>query len=130
MRWLSACTRSKAARYQVPSRSLARARVVVASITESGVRSSWEASAVNSICRWRKRSIGAATRRPMLSEPENTTASRIGPTIASAEINVDRAWLTASMEMPTTTWSWPITAPARRREVPPKETVSGSCSDQ
>ena len=64
---------------------------VCASMTESGVRSSCEASAVNSSWRWRARSIGAATRRPMATAPRKTTSSRIGAMRTSARMIVELA---------------------------------------
>jgi len=103
MRLLSTSMRRKAVRYQAASRSWASASDVCASITDSGVRSSWDASAVNSICRCLACSIGVPTRRPMLSAPRNTMASRMGPTISSASTTVDRAWPTLSVVCPTTT---------------------------
>ena len=67
VRFSSASIRPKASASQAGSRARARASVVWASMTESGVRSSCEASAVNSSWRWRARSIGVATRRPIAS---------------------------------------------------------------
>ena len=54
-------------------------RLVWASITETGVRSSWEASALKASCRWRARSIGAATRRPMATAPTKTRIEQDRP---------------------------------------------------
>ena len=50
----------------------ASARLALASITDSGVRSSCDASAVKSSCRWRARSMGMATRRPISTAPTKT----------------------------------------------------------
>ena len=66
----------KALRYQAASRSCARASEVCASITDSGVRSSCEASAVNSSWRRRAASMGAATRRPMTTAPDEHEAQQ------------------------------------------------------
>ena len=54
------------------------ARLVSALITLSGVRSSCEASAVNSSCRLRDCSTGSSARMPMVSAPPNMASSRIG----------------------------------------------------
>ena len=62
---------------------------VWASMTDSGVRSSCEASAVNSSWRWRARPrSGAATRRPIATAPRNTTPSRNGAMSELAEDDV------------------------------------------
>ena len=61
------------------SRCPARARLVWASMTETGVRSSCEASALNASWRCRARSIGAATRRPMTTAPMKTSEEQHRP---------------------------------------------------
>ncbi len=124
--WFSRSTRSNAARYQVTDRSCDSARLVCASITERGVRSSWDASAVKSSWRWRARSMGAATRRPMPTAPRKTSASRIGPITDSARMRVDCAWETLSMVCPTTTYCAPAGAPAMRTSVLLIEMVCGA----
>ena len=75
---------------------------VWASITESGVRSSCEASAVNSSCRILASSMGAATRRPMVSAPRKTAMSRMGPMMDSARMMFDSALLTLDSDSATT----------------------------
>ena len=87
---------------------------VSAWMTDSGVRNSWEASAVKSRCRWRMASMGPATRRPMANEPAKTAASSKGPTISSVTSNVDIAWVTEDMLAATTArvpfgCAWPPT---------------------
>ena len=99
----SSLTRSKALRYQVLSRSCARARLVCASMTDRGVRSSCEASAEKSSWRRRATSMGVATRRPMATAPRNTAISRMGPISSSASTMVDWVASTGAMFWPTTT---------------------------
>ena len=80
-----------AERRAVPGRRRARGRgrgSVWASMTASGVRSSCEASAVNSSWRRRDASIGAATRRPIATAPRKTIPSRSGAITSSARMTV------------------------------------------
>ena len=52
-------------------------------MTLSGVRSSWEASAVNSSWRRRASSTGLAALTPMSRVPKNTATRSTGPAMAS-----------------------------------------------
>ena len=103
MRFDSRSTLVNALRYQAASRSCASARLVCASMTESGVRSSCEASAVNSSCRRRAASMGAATRRPMATAPKNTPASRNGAMSSEPRRIVRCASRTKSVDWATMT---------------------------
>jgi hypothetical protein len=102
IRFDSWSTRSKAVRYQATSRAWVMARLVWASMTESGVRSSCEASAVKSSWRWRASSIGVATRRPIRTAPKKTNARSAGAISTSARTTVPRAWWSGSSDWPTT----------------------------
>ena len=77
-RVLSWLTRSSTSWYAAGSRGRSRARSTSASMTEIGVRSSCDASAVNSACRRRTSSDGAEARRPTTVAPANTATARIG----------------------------------------------------
>ncbi len=78
MRADSPLTRSNAVRYHSALRGSERARLVFASMTESGVRSSWEASAEKSSWRRRATSMGVATRRPTKTAPPKTNDKQDG----------------------------------------------------
>ncbi len=82
-RWLSPWIRASASRYSPASRGADRATSASARITLSGVRSSCEASAVNSSWRRRDCSTGASARRPTTSRPPNIASSRNGPAMIS-----------------------------------------------
>ncbi len=75
--------RESTARYSAGSRGALSATLVSALITLSGVRSSCEASAVNSSCRLRDCSTGSSARMPIVSAPPNMASSRIGATSVS-----------------------------------------------
>jgi hypothetical protein len=60
---------------------------VSAAITLSGVRSSCEASAVNSSWRRRDCSTGDSARRPMISAPMKTASSSTGAASASPTLS-------------------------------------------
>jgi len=83
-RWLSPRIRPRASRYSVADRGADRATSASALITLSGVRSSCEASAVNSSWRRRDCSTGACARRPTSSAPRNIASSTTGPVMSSA----------------------------------------------
>ena len=83
-RWLSRPTRRSAFWYWPASRRALRASPVSASITDSGVRSSWEASAVNSSWRRRACSTGPDAFSPITRVPRNTAPSRTGAATTSA----------------------------------------------
>ena len=83
-RRLSPWMRVSASRYSAASRGLDRATSASARITLSGVRSSCEASAVNSSWRRRDCSTGASARRPTTSEPKNIASRTNGPAMSSA----------------------------------------------
>ena len=72
-----------ASRYSAALRGLLRATSASALITLSGVRSSCEASAVNSSWRRRDCSTGARARRPTTSEPPNMASRRNRPAMTS-----------------------------------------------
>ena len=82
-RWLSPWIRRSESRYSAASRGADRATSASALITLSGVRSSCEASAVNSSWRRRDCSTGASARRPTTSRPPNMASSRNGPAMIS-----------------------------------------------
>ena len=88
-RWLSRLTLWRTSRYSEGSRGRSSAMSISASITEMGVRSSWEASAVNSACRRRTNSEGADARRPTTVAPPNTTTAKMAPNTSSATRSAD-----------------------------------------
>ena len=115
-----------ALRYQAASRSWARASEVWASMTESGVRSSWLASAVNSSWRRRAASMGAATRRPTTTAPRKTKPSRNGAMMSVPTMMVCCASPTSSADWAMTRWPPTESAPATRIVVPSMVAVRGA----
>ena len=76
-------------RYHSSSRSCASARLVCASITDSGVRSSCDASAVNSSCR-RRAALDRARRPAGRSRPRRGTRPRAGAARSASVAEDDR----------------------------------------
>ena len=81
---LSPWMRARASRYPAASRGVLSATSVSARITLSGVRSSCEASAVNSSWRRRDCSTGASARWPTARQPKNMASRTNGPASTSA----------------------------------------------
>lgn len=101
-RALSRPTRDSTSRYAAGSRGRSSASPTSASITEIGVRSSWEASAVNSAWRRRTSSEGAEARRPTTVAPTNTATARVAPNTSSATSRADWTLAVPAMLWPAT----------------------------
>ena len=86
---------SRPIRSSTPGSELAsapRANESSASITLSGVRSSWDASAVNSSCRRRASSIGLAARSPMKSDARKMATRSTGAATSSEVTSTPSTW--------------------------------------
>ena len=71
-------------------------------MTEIGVRSSCDASAVNSACRRRTSSDGAEARSPTTVAPANVATAKMAPNTSSATSKVDRTFAVPAMLCPAT----------------------------
>ncbi len=94
-------------------------------MTEMGVRSSCDASAVNSACRRRTCSDGADARRPTMVAPENTATARITPKTSSATSRVDWTLAALAMLCPATRMCRPCARASKRKVDVPRPRVTG-----
>ena len=120
-RWLSPWIRRSESRYCAASRGADRATSASALITLSGVRSSCEASAVNSSWRRRDCSTGASARRPTTSRPRNIASSRNGPAmISTSSIRLWVCWSPARLWPATSQPRWSCATFSRNGAAPPR----------
>ncbi len=112
MSWRIFCSRSlslsirlSTARYSAAFLGALSAMLVSALITLSGVRSSCEASAVNSSWRRRDCSTGASACTPTASAPANIASSSTGATRASPSRSTAVRWSTLARLWPATSVS-------------------------
>ena len=122
-RWPSPPIRSRTSRYSSADRVRLSASSTSASMTLIGVRSSWEASAVNSTWRRWISSSGAEARSPMIRDPMKVATSRRIPKRSSGAMRAlctRSSWARLS---PATSHPSPERTAWKRKSVPLMATV-------
>ena len=97
---------------------------ISALITLSGVRSSCEASAVNSSWRRRECSTGDSARSPMISDPANMASSSTGATATSPSCSTSATCCCSARLCPATSRAAPWPAVTSRNGLAPSCTVA------
>ena len=124
-RWLSRSMRCRVARYSSAARGALSAMPISALITDSGVRSSCEASAVNSSWRRRECSTGDSARSPMISDPANMASSSTGATATSPSCSTSATCCCSARLWPATSRPAPWPVLTSRNGLVPSCTVAG-----